>query len=261
MNEEFDAAQPGAARYPVRSVERALRALLMFRDADDISVAHVAASLGVAPSTAHRLLDMLVQHGFVTRISHGRYRLGTAAIALGLSAMSRLGIRERARPHMETLSAVSRRDVNLAILDDDHVLFIDRMPSAVHASEHHAHVGLRRPAQLTSVGKAILASGDDAVRARICQKLGAQSGKCRGGVQSFSVAMQETKLRGYAVNDAESRPNIRAVGVAIVDPEGRPVAALSISDTRSGMERAEMRHLALAARSAATSIAQTIQQG
>jgi IclR family transcriptional regulator, acetate operon repressor len=46
--------------YPIEAVDNALRLLQLLRDGGKLRLKEAAAELGVAPSTAHRLLAMLV---------------------------------------------------------------------------------------------------------------------------------------------------------------------------------------------------------
>ena len=50
--------------YAIESVDSVLRLLRSFGQQSEIRISEAAESLGVAPSTAHRLLSMLVYHGF-----------------------------------------------------------------------------------------------------------------------------------------------------------------------------------------------------
>ena len=62
--------------YAIDSVSNALRALLYLRDVDEVRVSELAAHLGVAASTAHRLLATLRANDFVEQVPGSRaYRL------------------------------------------------------------------------------------------------------------------------------------------------------------------------------------------
>ena len=71
-------------RYPVEAVANALQLLLEFRERPSIGVAETSRLLGVARSTAHRLLAMLAHYEFVVQNEHTRaYHAGPALVALG----------------------------------------------------------------------------------------------------------------------------------------------------------------------------------
>src|SRR5215218_8429335 len=86
-------------RYPIASVDNALRLVLLFGESSAVRVADAAAHLGVARSTAHRLIRMLAFHGFVRQDPSSRaYVAGRALIDVGLSVVSRMDLRAVARP-------------------------------------------------------------------------------------------------------------------------------------------------------------------
>jgi IclR family transcriptional regulator, acetate operon repressor len=67
-------------------------------------VSDAAEALGVALSTAHRLLVALRERGFVSQDRpHGAYRPGRALVEIGLAAIGRLDIRRVSRPVLEEL--------------------------------------------------------------------------------------------------------------------------------------------------------------
>src|SRR5271170_7467241 len=92
--------------YLIESVDKALRLLHLFAETDRIRVSDAAALLGVAPSTAHRILAMLQYHGFAAqdRRTHD-YLPGPGLTRIGLAAAKQLGLRAQARPVMERLAA------------------------------------------------------------------------------------------------------------------------------------------------------------
>jgi len=62
--------------YMLESVDNALRLLQMLRDVGGLRLKDAAEELGIAPSTAHRLLAMLVYRAFAVRTADRRYVAG-----------------------------------------------------------------------------------------------------------------------------------------------------------------------------------------
>ena len=80
--------------YPISSVDNALRLLLLFRDHQELRLSDVSSEIGVSPSTAHRLLQMLVHHDFVhQRGERGTYTAGPALLEIGYGAVRSLDLR------------------------------------------------------------------------------------------------------------------------------------------------------------------------
>jgi len=143
--------------YPIGSVSNALRLLLMFRDDPLIRVSEASSALGVAPSTAHRLLAMLEYHGFVQQDPTTRgYRAGPAVIDIGLSAVRSIDVRSHLLPYMERLCDEVNETVQLMMLDGSDCLFLDAIESR-QVLRTASRVGIRLPAHTVSGGKALLA--------------------------------------------------------------------------------------------------------
>src|SRR3954454_17911889 len=100
------------------SVDNALRLLELIGQRQALRVAEAADLLGVARSTAHRLLAALRRRGFVLQDRpNGAYRPGPALVEAGLAAFSRIDIRRVARPGLEDVREQTQETVSLAVLE------------------------------------------------------------------------------------------------------------------------------------------------
>src|SRR5215207_6348767 len=108
------------------SVDNALRLLQLIGERRALRAAEAADLLGVARSTAHRLLTALRRRGFVTQDRpNGVYRPGPALYEVGLAAVSRIDIRQVARPVLEQIRELTQETASLAVLEGTTVRFID----------------------------------------------------------------------------------------------------------------------------------------
>ena len=71
-------------KYPISSVDNALRLLGLFRERERVRLVEARDHLGVAQSTAHRLLAMLAHHGFVRQEADSRLYVAGPALVMGL---------------------------------------------------------------------------------------------------------------------------------------------------------------------------------
>src|ERR1700722_11312461 len=79
-------ALDGAPRYQLESVDNVLRLLMLFGDGHPVRVVDASAALGVARSTAHRLLTTLEHRGFVRQDPMTRaYLVGDTLVHFGRS--------------------------------------------------------------------------------------------------------------------------------------------------------------------------------
>jgi DNA-binding IclR family transcriptional regulator len=218
-------------RYPIESVDNALKLLLMLRDRPAISVSEVSEDLSVAPSTAHRLLAMLVHHGFVRQDPATKaYAAGPVLAEISFAALRDSDIRPKARPFIEELVREVGETVHLVVLNGTQVLFTDCVEGN-RALRAGSRVGTRLPAHCTAGGKVLLAElPDDQIRQLYRDKeLEQLTSRSVSTLTGLLARIDETRRHGYALNDGESEQELRAVAVAIRDAVGRLRAAITLS--------------------------------
>lgn len=248
------AAPPGQAsqhpvepQYPIESVGNALRLLLMFGESPRLRLSDARDQLGVAHSTAHRLMAMLVYHGFVVQDPLSRaYVAGPALMDIGLSVVSTMDIRSLARDLLEDLSAQTHETVHLAQLEGPRVRFLDGVESD-QALRVVSRTGRTLPAFATSVGKALLAEltleqlrgiypADELPDPPTVRSLRSRT--------ALEQELEQVRLRGYAANSAESEDGVSSVGVAVMHPTRGAVAALSLAAPAARMSASQARSAA-----------------
>ena len=216
--------------YSIDSVDNALRILQTLRDSGQVRVSDVAAELGIARSTAHRLLAMLVYRDFAVQAEDRSYRPGPAIAAEPLRGEPAQRLRQAMRPHMEALCDQVAETINLVVRLGTQTRFLHTVESA-----QVLRVGDRQgtvlPAWKTSGGKALLAELPDA---QLTALLRGAAGRPPEGMTAAERRSLVSELRlvrgqGYAENIQESESGVCAIGLCLRDKTGDPVAALSVS--------------------------------
>lgn len=211
-----------APPYPIQSVDYALQLLLILKRDGVLRVSEAAAELGVARSTAHRLISMLRFRGFVEQARDRTYRAGSAFADLGggpSSATALLGI---ARPHLVRLTEKAGETSNLMIRVGADVQFIDSIESK-KALRVGSRVGVRLAARLTSGGKVLLADLPFEEVALLHPELtDADSG-------TLKRTLAAVRRQGFGTNVQESERGVVAVGMAVRGVNGSAIAAVTIS--------------------------------
>src|SRR4051812_1290762 len=148
-----------APSYAVASVDNALRVATMLQLEGAMSVSDVARRLGVAKSTAHRLLAMLVYRDFAVQDDDRTYRAGPVLELAAQSPSFNSTLRATALPHLHRLTDIIQESANLAIRTGDTVRFL-----ASAEPEQTLRVGTREgmvfPAHRTTAGLVTLAHVD-----------------------------------------------------------------------------------------------------
>ena len=223
---------------PTNVAGRTLEVLSAFDGPRNVlGVSEIAMRAGVPKSTAHRLLSVMAQRGFVRREGN-RYRLGERLFELGSRAVEPRGLRDRAVPFMIELHHATRETVHLAVLHGDQVLYIEKIYG--HGTQPcPTAIGSSNPATCTALGKAMLAHSAEETVARV---LGARLRR----LTPRSLCTPDSVLRSLnaaredqvAVEYEECRLGLGCVAAPIVDVRsGLAVAALSISAPTSHVNR------------------------
>jgi DNA-binding IclR family transcriptional regulator len=211
--------------------------LMLFREQTRVRLSDASEHLGVAHSTAHRLLAMLAYHGFVRQERDSRaYVAGPALVEIGLAAIRQMDIRLHARPVLEDLAATFAETAHLTILEGAMVRYLDAVESS-RALRAAARTGTALPANCTASGKAMLAALPDSEVAALFGGPGSDGpGKLpsltKRSVTSLTKLQAELRLireRGYALNNEESEEGIASVAVAVLGRSDSPIAALAVS--------------------------------
>jgi DNA-binding IclR family transcriptional regulator len=217
---------PGA--YPVSSADNVLRLLRMLRERGELRVGEAAGTLGVAPSTAHRLLATLRQHEFAVQDRRHVYLPGPALAAIG-TAVTRPDLRPVIHRLLREVTARCQETAHFMVLEGNGVRFIDGVEGS-GSLRCGTRIGLLMPAHVTSGGKALLAElpGDD-LRRLYPHGLPPWERKAITTMPALARELAAVRRRGYATNHEESEAGISAVGRCVLDRDGRAVGAVVIA--------------------------------
>jgi DNA-binding IclR family transcriptional regulator len=212
------------------SVDNALRLLTLIGERRVLRVAEASEALGVARSTAHRLLSSLRRHGYVTQDRpNGVYRPGPALNEVGLAAIGGLDIRRVARPVMEELRERTDETISLSVLEGRDIRFVDCLEST-RTVRVGTRTGVVLPASCTAGGKSLLAalSPTELERRYSGRDLPARTAASVADFGDLLRELAEVRRVGYALNMEEGESGVCAVGAAVRDLAGFPLAAIAI---------------------------------
>ena len=211
----------------LRSVGAALDVLECFAIDTELGVSDIARRLGVAKSTAHRLLQTLVSRGFVEP-GHiaGNYRLGLHLYELGSLAHARNELRHAALPTLRQVADTTGLSVNFAVPDGADIVFVERI-EAPGGFRFIAHVGRRMHSHVTSSGKAIAAHNDESDRARRTAGFPPRAKRAIRHEADWDRCLAEVRKDGYALSLDESFEGAASVAVPVLRHR-EAVAAISV---------------------------------
>lgn len=222
----LDAAR-GAATGPV--VARALRLLAAFSDdRPTMTLSELARRAEVPLSTAHRLVAELEAWGAVERDGAGRYQVGLRLFEVGALAPRGPGLRERALPYLEDLCQVTRENVQLAVREDEEVVYVERL-AGTRAVRVLTRVGGRFALTATGVGLVLLAHAPaDVIERVLTGPFPRHTPWTLADPARIREALSAVRSRGYAVSDRQVTEDALSVAAPVRDASGEVVAALSV---------------------------------
>jgi IclR family transcriptional regulator, acetate operon repressor len=207
--------------YALQSVDAALRLAQMLQAFGPMRVSDVADELGVAVSTAHRLLATLVYRGFAEQLPDRRYGPGAGLRPVAVLDPSASELRERARAAMLALVAATGESANLVVLTGTEVRFVATV-ECDRVLRVGDRAGQRLPAHLTSGGKAIMATLPDSEMGRF----GNLDPAVLTHLKRDVVAARQV---GYASNHQDTEKGLSAIGVALAPLPGSIHAAICLA--------------------------------
>ena len=144
---------------PTAVIDRISLVLDAFDGPGRLTLAQIVRRTGLPRSSAHRMLERLVQLRWLRR-SGRDYELGMRLVELGSLAVHQDRLVRAAGPLLGELHRATGLVVHLAVLDGPDVVYLDKVGDSPLAPIP-TRVGGRQPAHCTAVGKAMLAYRDE----------------------------------------------------------------------------------------------------
>jgi DNA-binding IclR family transcriptional regulator len=218
-----------------------------------VQLSDIARRLGLPKSSVANICQALLEVGFIRRVGAG-FGLGRRLAELGGAYLSTVDQVQAFFEYTEQLPVASEETTQLAVLDGLEVAYLARHDGR-QAIRIASEVGRRLPASCTALGKAILATlaPDDLTEAlRGVERLPLLTDRSHRHVADLLDDLDETRRRGYAIDDEETSEGILCLGVAIppLDPaSGRYAVSVTLLKARADDERrsalvADLRRLA-----------------
>lgn len=228
----------------VKSAQRALELLeAVARHENGVTFVDLAQELPYPKSSLHGLLQTIVTTGWLTFDPGDRtYSVGVKPWEVGQAFRRSRDIVIHARPAILAANAELDETVQLGILDDLDVVYIDKA-EGTKALRLVSNVGSRLPAYVTGIGKALLSGLDSAVLQRrfAGQALPGYTAHTITSGDTLLEVLAEVRNQGYAVDDGEYTDGVYCVAVPILGRGGQVVAAMSCSVPKVRIESGDMR--------------------
>ncbi|TMR42362.1 IclR family transcriptional regulator [Actinomadura geliboluensis] len=212
--------------YPTNALDRGLRLIQLVRDEGRIRVTDAAEELGVAASSAHRLLQTLVYRDYLVQDETHAYVPGPAMSAGAAGIAWSRGLRRTAAPHMSRLGELVGNSTNLAIRVRSEVRVL---ASATVPGSTYDWRGSVLPAHRTASGKAMLSLLADPDLERMYLAEGVNTAVSVAEFDRLMDGIGWVRRTGWSISKGECERTITAIGIPIRSRSGAPLGAMTIT--------------------------------
>ncbi len=223
--------EPSEAEAPLQSLDRAMALLAALAAADGLTLTALASRAGLPMSTAYRMLGTLQRRGMAEfEPATQLWFVGVETFRIGSAFLRRRKLVDRAHGAMQALMQESGETANLAVAEEDGVVFISQVETH-EAIRAFFRPGTRALFHASGIGKAILAHRGAGQVAASLKRTGLPrfTDRTLTTLPALLADLGAVRARGYAIDDEERNPGMRCVGAAIFDEAGEAIAGLSVS--------------------------------
>ncbi|MPY44096.1 IclR family transcriptional regulator [Streptomyces phyllanthi] len=246
--------------YGVTSVDHALQLAVILQVEGPLTVSEAAERLGVARSTAHRLLSTLVYRDFAVQDEDRTYRVGPVLEIAAKTQSNAAAIRAAALGPLRALVDRLDETANVSIRTGRTVRFIASVECS-RALRVGNREGMVFPAHEVTGGLVSLAAlGDDELTA-LYSPATADGSEERPDLAKLRTELRAVRQSGVALNLERSERGLVAVGRGVTDSAGATVAAVSVSMPSVRHSPHRLKEVVMALTTAAEAISAALVDG
>ncbi len=225
----------------IQSLARGLKILSTLSESSGGgSIIEIANELGIDKGSASRLMSTLVNYGFAEKDAISRrFFLGPQVVVLSRSLLTRMPLREVAKPYLRELMKTTGECAHIGVLSQGKVLYIDQVESPA-SLRVNAEVGFMAPLHCTALGKVLLAFGQQPIPENL-ERFTESTLLIR---ESLRKHLEVVREKGYAVDDEEFDMGVRCIAAPIFDFREKVVGSIGISGPLTRMTSSRMESLA-----------------
>lgn len=233
----------------VASVGKAFAVLRSFgSEAFELTLSEIAARADLDRGTAFRLIQTLIELGYLQAVPQGRrFRLGLACLDLGYTVLSHGSLRPMVEPLLRDLVPEVGDAASLGILDGGDVVYLARVGAGLDRHKMDRRPGTRIPAYSAALGHVMLAhlARDEQIARLESRPRVKLSERTLTDLDALLARLDQVKKKGHAVSDGENAYGLRTLATPIFDAQGFVIAGLSVTVDAMRMDLPAFREQAL----------------
>lgn len=198
---------------------------------EPLSVSEISQQLKAPKSSTYEILETMVYKGFLQFDNDmKKYKPGIKLFEVGTSYLNNTDLTKDTRPYLESLVKATNETAFLAVPDKTEIVYLDKVES-LSSIRTTASLGTRLPMYLTGLGKAILAAYTDGKILELAKEIqfNPVNENTIKDIDSLMDDIEQTRKRGYAVDNQEREKGVYCIAVPIYDYTNQPIAAISVA--------------------------------
>ena len=229
-------------KYPLQTLSKALDILNFIKDSpssNGITLAFISKSLDLSKSSTHRILDTLLQYGFVEKSEDviTTYRLGWGAYKVG-SCVPKYHTLNSSNyaPSLEILAEKLKRTATLNVINDYSSMIMYKVdPNSTLPSQ--AYIGQRTPLYATASGKLFMLNfTNEEIRGYFKETdIKKYTSNTILNYIDFLDELNKIKFNDHSFDNCEYKEGTACIAMPVRDYTRKIVAAISITDTSENM--------------------------
>jgi IclR family pca regulon transcriptional regulator len=223
---------PAEQRYFINSLARGIKLLEKLAEAGEpLTLSQIAEAMQMTLPTAYRFLYTLQAIDLIEKEPDRKaYRITPRVLKLGHGVFKSSELWNTAHPHLVRASREYGETFNLAILEQDQILYIDRVKTQSILTIN-LEIGSKLPAYCTSMGRVLLAwlPEDEARRRLRLNPRDNHTGRTVTDIGELESILADVRRKGFAVNDGELAPELYSAAAPVLNHEGEAIAALNMA--------------------------------
>ena len=247
VSADLETSKPDSQKSSVQSLAKGLRVLEAFgADEEPLTITELAERADLDPGTTFRMLNTLVELGYVRRLEKRRYEITLKVLDLGFNAIGRRDLRSVVRPLLRAMVGGKIEAASFGVLEGGNVVYVERVRAGFTRLGVDIRIGSGIPAAVNVLAQAILAH---LPAPDLDQVLASHASAAGYPVVSRARLMPQLKcirVDGFAASSSQISAGLDVLAAPVFDEGGYPIAGISIASPSIVCPAAEMRELMLA---------------
>ncbi|MBK5246731.1 MAG: IclR family transcriptional regulator [Peptostreptococcaceae bacterium] len=225
----------------VKSIIKAFAIIEALDESGPLSIGELSKTLIMDKATVHRLINTIKDIGHVTQNPETKkYSNSIKLFEIGQNVIAKTGLFEAARPYIELLSSATGESINLGIVRDNKIVYVDKKEgkSPIKVS---IKIGTSIPMYCTGMGKAVLSHMNETERESVINRIVYEryTRKTSPDKETLLRRLDKCRRLGYSIDNEEYVDGLISFGAPIFNYKGEPIAAISISFPKPRYDEAD----------------------